>query len=127
MRLVAGFGSRRAAPVAELRAALDAALAAQGRTLAELGLLAGLEGRGEVAPLAAELGLALVLVPLPQAAARPVLTDSAASRRATGLGSVAEAVALAAAGAGARLLGPRSASRAATCALALPHVAEPAA
>jgi cobalt-precorrin 5A hydrolase len=44
---------------------------------------------------------------------------SAAALDAIGVASVAEACALAAAGPGARLLGPRTASRAATCALAV--------
>jgi cobalamin biosynthesis protein CbiG len=118
MRLVAGFGSRRAAPLRELQAALDAALAAEGRSLAEVALLAALEGHAEAEPLAARLSLPLRVVPQALAGAQRVITDSAASRAATGLGSVAEAVALAAAGPGARLLGPRQASRAATCALA---------
>lgn len=120
MRLVAGFGSRRGAAPDELLAALGAALAAEGRALADVALLAALDGHAEAAPLATHLALPLRAVPQALAAAQPVLTESAASRAATGLGSVAEAVALAAAGPGARLLGPRRASRAATCALAEP-------
>lgn len=120
MRLVAGFGSRRGAPPGEFQAALDAALAAEGRALAEVALLAALEGREEAVPLAAQLALPLHAVQQALAAAQRVITDSAASRASTGLGSVAEAVALAAAGPGARLLGPRRASRSATCALAEP-------
>lgn len=53
-------------------------------------------------------------------AAQTTLTQSAASRAARASGSVAEAAALAAAGPGARLLGPRAVSGdgMATCALA---------
>ncbi len=70
---------------------------------------------------AATLGLALT--PLPEAAlaaaAPACLTTSPRVQALTGLPSLAEAAALAAAGPGARLLGPRqSAGGLATCALA---------
>ena len=52
------------------------------------------------------------------AAASRCLTDSPRARSVTGLPSMAEAAALAAAGPGARLLAPRSTAGGATCALA---------
>ncbi len=121
MRLVAGIGCRRDAPAEQVEAALNAALRAAGRDATELSVLATLDAKaGEpgVVETARRLGLRIAAVAQRDAAAQAVLSDSAASRAATGLGSVAEAAALAAAGPGARLLGPRQASGAATCALA---------
>jgi cobalamin biosynthesis protein CbiG len=121
MRLVAGIGCRRDAPAAAVQAALHAALRDAGRQAGDLSLIATLESKVTepgIVTTARRLGLRIAAVAQPDAAAQAVPTDSAASRAATGLGSVAEAAALAAAGPGARLLGPRQASGAATCALA---------
>ncbi|WP_423206008.1 cobalamin biosynthesis protein (plasmid) [Paracoccus yeei] len=98
--IVAGLGFRRGTTVADLRAAL----AGRGR----LDALATVADKAPaLAELAAELGLPLVAVPADLLAAQPVLTQGKASLRARGVGSVAEGAALAAAGPGARLLGPR--------------------
>lgn len=110
--IVAGFGfSTRATP-----ASLDSALAAAGP--ARVAALATLAGKAPaLAPLAARLGVPVIAVEAPL----PVTpTQSAASLKARGAGSVAEACALAAAGPGARLIARRrvSADRLATCALA---------
>jgi cobalamin biosynthesis protein CbiG len=121
VRLVAGIGCRRDAPVEAVEAAVSAALREAGRDARELSLIATLEAKAAepgIVALSRRLGLRIVVVAQHHAAAQAVPTDSAASRAATGLGSVAEAAALAAAGPGARLLGPRQASGAATCALA---------
>ncbi|KRS11926.1 precorrin methylase [Roseovarius atlanticus] len=74
----------------------------------------------QLAPFARELGLPLHAVPPEELARQVTHSTSAASLRARGTGSVAEAAALAAAGPGATLLAPRSIStdRMATCALA---------
>ncbi|WP_428512660.1 cobalamin biosynthesis protein [Roseovarius sp.] len=74
----------------------------------------------QLAPFARELGLPLHAVPPEELARQATQTVSAASLRARGTGSVAEAAALAAAGPGATLLAPRciSTDRMATCALA---------
>jgi cobalt-precorrin 5A hydrolase len=74
---------------------------------------AGLKGAAEL------LALPVLAVERRQltAADRHGLTESAASRAAAGVGSVAEAAALAAAGPGARLILRRIASAHATCAL----------
>ena len=109
--IVAGFGfSSRATPES-----LSGALAATGFRPEALATLA--DKAGALAPLGEALGLPVIAVtgPLPETA-----TQSAASLKARGTGSVAEACALAAAGPGAYLLGPRAVSpdRLATCALA---------
>lgn len=73
-----------------------------------------------LAGLADARGLPVIAVPPEALRAARTLTRSAASLAARGTGSVAEAAALAAAGPGARLLGPRAVApdRMATCALA---------
>jgi cobalt-precorrin 5A hydrolase len=95
---------------AQAMAAVDAAaLAAPAWKTAA----AGLKGAAEL------LALPVLAVERRQltAADRHGLTESAASRAAAGVGSVAEAAALAAAGPGARLILRRIASAHATCAL----------
>ena len=109
--IVAGFGFSSRATIASLQGALAAA----GGMPDALATLA--DKAPALAPLAKALNLPLIPVaePLPE-----TLTQSEASRNARGTGSVAEACALAAAGPGAYLLGPRTVSpdRLATCALA---------
>jgi cobalt-precorrin 5A hydrolase len=115
--IVAGFGFRAAVSPAALRDALR--IAADGH--APVSALATLADKvAPLVPLAEALGLPLIAVPADRLAAVTPATRSAASLRARGTGSVAEAAALAAAGPGARLIGPRSIStdRMATCALA---------
>lgn len=70
---------------------------------------------------ASTLGLPLVLLPdvAMKAAEKNIQTVSARVVALTGLGSVAEAAALAGAGPGSRLIVPRIASPSATCAIAL--------
>jgi cobalt-precorrin 5A hydrolase len=67
------------------------------------------------------IGVALTLLPLEalQAQAERILTPSAAARSRFGAPNIAEAAALAGAGEGGRLLGPRIAADGATCAVAL--------
>jgi len=112
--IVAGFGFRGGAG----GDSGAGALAATGRT--PQALAAPMDKAPALAALAATLGVPVIGVAPEALAAVRVLTDSPASRAARGTGSVAEASALAAAGPGARLLGPRvvSADRMATCALA---------
>ena len=109
--IVAGVGVSSRATMASLQGALTAA----GGMPDALATLA--DKAPALAPLAHALNLPLIAVeePLP-----PTLTQSERSRDARGTGSVAEACALAAAGPGAYLLGPRAVSpdRLATCALA---------
>lgn len=116
--IVAGFGYRKSATQASLQSALDLVCAGQQRPDA----LATLTAKAPLlAPLAHTLNLPLIEVSPDALAAQSTLTQSDASHTAHATGSVAEAAALAAAGAGARLLSPRhiSQDRLATCALAL--------
>lgn len=118
MRLLAGIGCRTGVAAADVTAALAAALAAAGRTGGEVAGLATIARKAQEPGLvaaAAALGLPVLAVP---GRGQATVTESAASRSATGLGSVAEAAALDAAGPGARLLGPRRIAGGATCALA---------
>lgn len=111
--IVAGFGFRESATAASLADALTRA--AGGRVV---GVHATVADKADA--LAAALGKPVMPVAPEMLAPQPTLTSSAASLDARGTGSVAEAAALAAAGPGARLLGPRvvSADGRATCALA---------
>ena len=115
--IVAGFGFRSDTGLSSLRAVL--ALAQQGHGAATA-LAAPQDKAPALTALAEALGLPVIAIPPQALAAAPTLTRSAASLAARGTGSVAEAAALAAAGLGARLLGPRHVSldRRATCALA---------
>lgn len=114
---VAGFGFRRGASLASLESALEQLQRRYGlvdRLAAAESMVALVEALGR------ERGMAVIAVAdaaLPQAA---TLTRSEQSLQARGTGSVAEAVALLAAGPGATLLGPRliSADRLATAAMA---------
>ncbi|USI72550.1 cobalamin biosynthesis protein [Sphingomonas morindae] len=117
--IVAGLGWTGAIDARALAAALAGARALGGGVRPDR--LAVPADRAEaLAPVAAMLGVAVVAVPA--AALRAIATPSwsAACQAARGVGSVAEAAALAAAGPGARLIVPRliSPDRRATCALA---------
>lgn len=116
-RTVAGFGFRRGARLASLAEALE-------RLEAQHGAVDRLAATQAMWPLVQALGRARGIAVIPVAdAALPTATTITRSRhslRARGTGSVAEAVALLAAGPGATLLGPRliSADRRATAAVA---------
>jgi len=118
MRIVAGFGFRAAATADSLRSALGRA--AGDRRVA---LLAAPADKAEAACLravAATLNLPVVGVAAAALAATETVTRSPRAHAARGVGSVAEAAALAAAGPGGRLVGARhiSEDRLATCAIA---------
>ncbi len=114
--IVAGFGFRRGAGEASLRDALQRASA--GRKVAALATVA--DKAGALHGLAAGMGVAVIGVSEAEMAEMVTVTRSAASLRARGVGSVAEAAALAGAGRGAALLGARvlSGDRMASCAIA---------
>ncbi|GAB6841991.1 cobalt-precorrin 5A hydrolase [Methylorubrum rhodinum] len=123
--IVAGVGFRAATAPDEIVALVRRALHEAGLAPDALAVLATAADRAGEAPLweaAAALGLTpLGLEPAALAAADAgVVTRSARIRASRGVGSLAEAAALAAAGPGARLVLPRIASAAATCALASP-------
>ena len=115
--IVAGFGCRSAITRAEAEAALQAA--AEGQAVAVLATSRQRAGEAGLQDLAAALGLPLLAVDdaALKAAAPRCLTHSPRSLAATGLPSLAEAAALAAAGPGSVLLGPRVAIGPVTCAL----------
>jgi cobalt-precorrin 5A hydrolase len=115
--IVAGFGFRARTGLASLRTAL--ALAQHGNPAVTC-LATAQDKVAALAPLADALGLPLRgLSPL-ELSGVATLSYSSASLAARATGSMAEASALGAAGAGARLLGPRHVSpdRMATCAIA---------
>jgi cobalt-precorrin 5A hydrolase len=114
---VAGFGFRSEAAIESLAQALD-------QLTEQYGAIDKLAAAHSMLPLVEELGrllgievIAVVDAKLPTVT---TLTHSAQSLQARGTGSVAEAVALLAAGPNAELVGPRitSADRKATAALA---------
>ncbi|MDR5904104.1 cobalamin biosynthesis protein [Franzmannia qiaohouensis] len=114
---VAGFGFRRGAQLASLFDALE-------RIEAECGAVDRLAAAQSMLPLVQALGRArgMAVIAVEDAAlpTAVTLTHSQQSLEARGTGSVAEAVALLAAGPGAALLGPRliSTDRMATVAVA---------
>lgn len=126
--IVAGVGCRSGCSADDVLAALHAALAASERAPAEVHALFAPESkRAEPGLVAAAAQLRKPLLALTndalQLQARATLTSSTHALRHFGVGSVAEAAALAGAcrvGAGtARLLGARCVAGGATCALAL--------
>jgi cobalt-precorrin 5A hydrolase len=121
--IVAGVGCRKGAPAADIEAAIAAALSRAGYSPDTLGIIATAAmkgGESGIKTAAGKLGLSLVLVQQSEleAASGRTLTRSERVAALTGISSIAEAAALAAAGSDAHLLGPRIAVRAATCALA---------
>jgi cobalt-precorrin 5A hydrolase len=116
--IVAGFGFRRTATLASLAEVLD-------RLCQQHGTVDRLAATQAMLPLVQALGAARGIAVLPVADATlptaHTLTQSPHSLQARGTGSVAEAVALIAAGPAAQLLGPRwiSVDRRATAALAV--------
>lgn len=121
--MIAGIGCRAGAEARSILAAIEAALGRSGRDGGDLAFLAApafKSGESGLAEAAARLGLPLLLMPdadLARAAER-ALTTSERVIRLTGLPSVAETAALAAAGPNGYLLGPRTALGPVTCALA---------
>jgi cobalt-precorrin 5A hydrolase len=120
----AGFGFSDRASADDLVAALDLALATHGLDRADVADVAVPANRRD-APVgldaASALGVGLAVIS-PEALARAgpqCLTRSERSLAATGVPSAAEAAALAAAGPGGRLLGPRLVHGVVTCALAI--------
>jgi cobalt-precorrin 5A hydrolase len=116
--IVAGFGCRAGASPASLRAALDLALS--GGPWAPAALAAPADRIALLAPLASTLGVPAIPVPDATLATIDTPTRSPAVLATRGVGSVAEAAALAACGADPILLTPRQISpdRMATCAIA---------
>lgn len=116
--IVAGFGFRGEAGTDSLREAY--ASACDGLRADALATAADKAEAAPMTALAQKLGLPLHAVADDALRAQTTLTQSPAALAARGTGSMAEAAALAAAGPGAQLLGPRviSRDRMASCALA---------
>ena len=112
--VIAGFGCRAAASADSFRSALAATGIRPDRVAIPADRVAVLAGFAEAE------GLFLMPIPADRLEGIDTPTRSAVSLSARGVGSVAEAVALAAAGPGARIVVPRviSSDRMATCAIA---------
>jgi cobalt-precorrin 5A hydrolase len=120
--IIAGIGCRKGTPASEIETAVSAALARAGLDRATIGMIAtSAAKRAEpgIAGAAAVLGVPLAVVPPADlaAAGERVATRSQRVLMLAGVPSVAEAAALAAGGAAARLIVPRIVVGAATCAL----------
>ncbi len=120
--IIAGIGCRKGTPAAEIERAVSAALLRAGLGRAAIGMMAtsfAKEGEAGIAGAAAVFGVPLTIVAAADLAAAGERTATRSPRvlALAGVGSVAEAAALAAGGAGARLIAPRIAVGAATCAL----------
>lgn len=116
--IVAGFGFRAQASVASLHDALTRAAA--GRSVSLLAAPADKASAACIQGLARRIGLAVVPIDASALSAVSTASHSPQAMAARGTGSVAEAAAMAAAGAEATLLTARviSTDRMATCALA---------
>jgi cobalt-precorrin 5A hydrolase len=124
--IVAGIGCRKGASASEIGAAIASALKQAGLERAAIAKIATSTAKGAepgLAAAASTLGVPLVLVSQAdlEAAGARTKTHSKRVMTLTGVPSVAEAAALAAAGPSARLLTPRIAVGPATCALAGPE------
>ncbi|ETA53520.1 cobalamin biosynthesis protein [Ponticoccus alexandrii] len=115
--IIAGFGFRSEVSEEALMEALELAGGLRAEKIATAGDKAVATA---FVALAERLGLPVVAVPQEALEAQAVETQSRASLKERGVGSVAEAAALFAAGEGGRLMAPRvvSSDRSATCALA---------
>lgn len=125
--LVAGIGFRRETGADEIVALVVQALDAIGASQDRLSALATAEDRaGDHGAIGAAAALGIPLLGIGEAdmlaADDRVQTRSARIEASRGVGSVAEAAALAASGEEGRLVLPRIASSCATCALAMPRV-----
>ncbi|MBO6727546.1 MAG: cobalamin biosynthesis protein [Rhizobiaceae bacterium] len=119
--IVAGIGARKNVTADEVLAALDAALATHDLPRAAISALASSSDKSAepgIMEAATQLGIACQGMTDKLLRSVDTITRSDASIAATGLASLSEAAALAAAGPGGSLLGPRVALGPATCALA---------
>ncbi|MBO6902345.1 MAG: cobalamin biosynthesis protein [Rhizobiaceae bacterium] len=121
--IVAGIGARKKVTADEVLAVLDAALVTHGLPRAAISALVSSRAKSAepaIAEAASQLGIACqgLSDELLRSSDSETLTRSDASIAATGFASLSEAAALAAAGPGGSLLGPRVALGSVTCALA---------
>ena len=121
--MAAGIGCKRGAPASDIEAAIRTALARAQLGADTLDVIATIEAKGAEAGICAvaeKFGVALIVVPELELAAANGRVETHSERVAAlaGVGSVAEAAALAAAGPASKLIVPRLIVGAATCALA---------
>ena len=129
--LVAGIGFRRSTGADEIAALIARALGLVGADRSDLAVIATAADRAvepAIRGAASRFGLSPFPVDAQALTARDgqVVTRSDRVERLRGVGSLAEAAALAAAGPASRLALPRIASGGATCALAIPQTPNPA-
>ncbi|MEI9423163.1 cobalamin biosynthesis protein [Mesorhizobium sp. Cs1299R1N1] len=122
--MVAGIGSRKGVTVEDVLAAIETALEAHGLAMTALSALATAALKKDEDAIAAagrKLNLPVIIVDdaALQVASPRTLSNSSLSRDLAGTPSVSEASALAVAGKGASLLGPRTVLGAVTCAIAI--------
>lgn len=120
--MVAGIGSRKGVSVEDVLAAIETALEAHGLAMPALSALATAAlKKDEAAIAAAGRALNLPVIIVDDAALRTIetLSKSALSLDLAGTPAVSEASALVVAGAGAKLLGPRTVLGPVTCAIAI--------
>lgn len=122
--IVAGIGCRKGATAAQIVELVRQAIERYGLSMADLGLVTtGEMKRHEpgIVEAASLLGVPVLVLDdgRLRAAAAACLTSSAASMEAAGVPSLSEASAMAGAGAGGRLLGPRAARDGVACALGI--------
>ncbi|RJT42090.1 cobalamin biosynthesis protein CbiG [Mesorhizobium waimense] len=122
--MVAGIGSRKGVNAGEVLAAIETALEAHGLAMTALSALATASVKqDEPAIFSAGRELALPVIVVEddalKSASSGTLSRSDLSQSKAGTPSVSEASALAAAGQGAKLLGPRTVLGPVTCAIAI--------
>lgn len=122
--IVAGIGSRKGVSIEDVLAAIETALETHGLAMTALSALAtATRKKDEDAIAAAGRALNLPVIIVDDAALQAVSTDTLShsdlSQELAGTPSVSEASALAVAGKGARLLGPRTVLGPVTCAIAI--------
>jgi cobalt-precorrin 5A hydrolase len=121
--IAAGIGCKRGAPASDIEAAIRSALARAQIDAGALDVIATMETKSAEAGIRAAartFGVSLIVVPALEfaAAGDRVETHSERVSALAGVGSVAEAAALAAAGPASKLIAPRLIVGAASCALA---------
>jgi len=126
--IVAGVGCRLGAPAPDIETAIRTALQSAGIAADALDAIATAQAKGAeagIAVAAEKLGVRVVLVPEAELKVASARTTTRSERvlALTGVPSVAEAAALAAAGPSARLVSPRLVIGAVTCALAATEAA----
>ncbi|MCA0016355.1 cobalamin biosynthesis protein [Mesorhizobium sp. B292B1B] len=122
--MVAGIGSRKGVSVEDVLAAIETALESHGLAMTALSSLATATFKKDEQAIAAAgrtLNLPVIVVDeaVLKAASTKTLSNSSLSQDLAGTPSVSEASALAVAGEGARLLGPRTVLGPVTCAIAI--------